>query len=343
VDALGDAADTTTHADPDRGDRESEPHDQAHSLDEHRLGQEPTLMLDTPNLTPASPPQGGNCDAVDAPSPAPSTDRTLELGEPLGQGAAPALEPIEAPPLALPASSPGPARLARAHTLRFDAAGLSARGPRARNDDTWLVRSQLLLVADGVGGSPAGKAAADLAARTVRDTVSTTAAVPEQELIGAVEMAHHAILEQGRLNAARSGMACTLDAATLHPDGVIVGVHVGDSRVYYRGGGGEIVQLTVDEAIDGALLQSLGDMKHQVRPRLWQRTARLGDRVVLATDGLWSELEDRVVTALVSATAALTPVVAVQVLVDTALGAGASDNVTVVIADVVAVVPAEPC
>jgi len=227
----------------------------------------------------------------------------------------------------------------RAHTLWFDSAGETSPGPRSRNDDTWLVRRQLLVIADGVGGKPAGKTAADLAVRTLRDTVDTTAESPERELASAVELAHNAIVEQSRRDPAQTEMACTLDAASLHPDGLVTGAHVGDSRVYYRPWDGTVVRLTTDEAVEGALLQSLGGVTTQVEARTWQRPAHLGDRLVLATDGLWSALDDVAITALIAATGTLSPPVAARVLVDTGLGAGATDNVTVVVADVVALDP----
>jgi serine/threonine protein phosphatase PrpC len=223
--------------------------------------------------------------------------------------------------------------------MRFDSAGETSSGPRARNEDTWLVRSHLLVIADGVGGKPAGKTAADLAVRAFRDTVDTTAELPDRELISAVELAHYAIIEQSSRDPAKTEMACTLDAASLNPNGLVTGAHVGDSRVYYRPRDGAVMRLTTDEAVNGALLQSLGGVTTQVEPQTWQRRAHPGDRMVLATDGLWSALDDTVVTALIAATRELPPPVAARVLVDTGLGAGATDNVTVVVADVVALDP----
>ncbi|MGH3916697.1 MAG: PP2C family protein-serine/threonine phosphatase [Pseudonocardiaceae bacterium] len=231
-------------------------------------------------------------------------------------------------------------RSKRVHTLGFDSTGETSPGPRLRNDDTWLVRPHLLVIADGVGGKPAGKTAADLAVRTLRDTVDTRADSPEQELVSAVELAHYTIVKQSRRDPAKAEMACTLDAATLDPKGRVTGAHVGDSRVYYyRPRDGQAVLLTTDEAVEGALLQSLGGVTTQVQPRTWQRSAQVGDRLVLATDGLWSALPDNAVTGLIEGTGKLSPTAAAQVLVNTGVGAGATDNVTVVVADVVAIGP----
>jgi len=266
---------------------------------------------------------------------------------------APATEPVPAPitkpelvPPVLPATTPLPGRTLvkptkpkPKHTMRFDSAGETSRGPRERNDDTWLVRPHLLVIADGVGGKPAGKTAADLAVRTFRDTVDTAAEFPERELVSAVELAHYAIVEQSRRDPAKTEMACTLDAASLHPDGLVIGAHVGDSRVYYRPWDGLAVPLTTDEAVEGALLQSLGGVTTQVKPETWKQRAQPGDRVVLATDGLWSALTDTMVTALIMGTKHLTPPDAARVLVETGLYAGATDNVTVVVADVVELDP----
>src|SRR4051794_20268670 len=111
--------------------------------------------------------------------------------------------------------------------MRFNAVAASHLGNRPHNEDTWLVTNNLLVVADGVGGGPAGKEAADLAARIMRDFVNPSSESLQQSLIDATEIAHHAIIEQGRLDSRKHGMACTLDAAVIQADGTVAGVHVG--------------------------------------------------------------------------------------------------------------------
>ena len=217
--------------------------------------------------------------------------------------------------------------------FRFVAVGASDRGPRDRNDDSWLVRDHLLALADGVGGRPAGRRAADLAVRTLYDRVAPTPGARGPELVDAVRVAHDLIVEQGRADAAKREMACTLDAAVLGDDACVVGVHVGDSRAYVCRTGGPVEQVTEDEVVDGALVQSLGGVTVEVAPRLWRRPVRPGDRVVLASDGLWSGLGDNAVLALLHATSRLAAGAAVPLLLDAALAAGATDNVTLIVAD----------
>jgi protein phosphatase len=217
--------------------------------------------------------------------------------------------------------------------LIFLAEGGTDPGPRQTNDDTWLVGDHLLVVADGLGGKPAGKLAADLAARTLRDTIENSAD-PENELTRAVELAHNIILEHGRRDPRKSEMACTLDAVTVHGTDRLVGVHVGDSRAYFCQAGKPAQQMTADEAVEGQLLQSLGGVTNEIRPRVWSRHVQPGDRVVLATDGLWSALDDVTAAALITGTARLRPEDAVRTLVDVAVATGATDNITVIVADV---------
>jgi protein phosphatase len=150
-----------------------------------------------------------------------------------------------------------------------------------------------------------------------------------------------------------AGMGTTLTALAWlgdHPARVAV-LHVGDSRAYLLRAG-ELTQLTKDHTyvqtlIDSGelspedaathprrnLLMRAIDGVHHAEPDLSVREAHLGDRYLVCSDGLCGYVDDELIRTHLTLP---DQIAAVTALVDAALEAGAPDNVTVVIADVVA-------
>jgi protein phosphatase len=125
--------------------------------------------------------------------------------------------------------------------------------------------------------------------------------------------------------------------------------NVGDSRVY-RLSGGRLEQLTVDHSEVQELVLAGVITKEQARthprrnvvtralgsdasmmPDHWLLPAIGGDRYLVCSDGLFSELPDEVIRPLL---AAGTPQQAADALVSAANDAGGRDNVTVVVVDI---------
>jgi protein phosphatase len=136
-------------------------------------------------------------------------------------------------------------------------------------------------------------------------------------------------------------------------DGRLAIVHVGDSRAYLLRDG-ELLQLTHDHTyvqtlVDAgritedeaavhprrSLLMRALDGVNPVEADLSIREARVGDRLMLCTDGLSGVMSSDEIAARLSEG---DPTGAVTRLVDFALERGAPDNVTVVVADVIDVV-----
>lgn len=215
---------------------------------------------------------------------------------------------------------------------------------REQNEDAARVdaESALLVVADGMGGHPCG----DVASQVAADTVAQAAGDLRISLGDALAGAHAAVLQAAEDGRGSAGMGTTCVACRLGRDGLEV-AWVGDSRAYrLRAGALEAltrdhseVQLLVDQ---GALTPEQATRhpgRHMLaralgvgpleRSEVDDRTlpAAPGDRVLLCSDGLTSELEDGQIEALVAAHPGDQD--AVDALIGAALEAGGRDNITV--------------
>ena len=243
-------------------------------------------------------------------------------------------------------------------TLSLDVAARTHVGlVRTGNEDAGYAGPNLLLIADGMGGQAAGEVASAATVDVVQELdqpLPGTAgddAVPDPEsaLRDAVVRAGERLrgLIQGRREL--EGMGTTLTALLLAGDRLGV-AQVGDSRAYLLRDG-ELTQITRDQTLvqtlidseritdDQArvhpqrnlLLQAL-DGRVEVEPVVEVLTPRLGDRLLACSDGLSSYSSAEAIHA---ALATGTPAEAAERLVELALSAGAPDNVTCLVGDVV--------
>lgn len=245
---------------------------------------------------------------------------------------------------------------------------------RARNEDTWSVAPERgsVIVADGMGGPPGGDEASRLAVDAVRRHLEARSDPPQSPrswgdaMRQAVASAHRAIRRHVDAEPALEGMGTTLTAATLVPPDTLVVAHVGDSRCY-RLRRGKLERLTTDHTwvarevaagrLDAetarvhprshVLTRALGSDRTP-EPDVTHHTVRSGDLVLLCTDGLTNMVDDEGIASILgdSRVALDAETGADEVrrrlkrgcarLVDAALDAGGIDNVTVVLAGVVA-------
>lgn len=228
---------------------------------------------------------------------------------------------------------------------------------RPRNEDAFRIRSDagLAVVADGMGGHPAGAEASALAVETFFREVlghsppSSNGAWGERMLEG-VESAHRRLMEEGHLNPARRGMGTTLTALHVSPDtGVATLVHVGDSRAY-RLREGSLTRLSrdhtwVQEQVDAGnlrpgvarvhpmahvLTRVVGGSEDLPEPQLRHEQTDVGDLYLLCTDGLTTHLTDDTIREILMASPDSPEKVATS-LVQAANEGGGTDNVTVVL------------
>ncbi|MEV3937276.1 protein phosphatase 2C domain-containing protein [Glycomyces sp. NPDC049804] len=242
-------------------------------------------------------------------------------------------------------------------SLHLRYAAISDRGVvRQGNQDSVFAGSHFIAVADGMGGMAAG----DLASAIVINTVARLDVPPPpdsvvDELADAVADANRAIRRQVADDPQKEGMGTTLTALWFDGEWFNL-VHIGDSRAYrLREGGFEqitvddtYVQMLVDEGRITAeeaerhpqrslLLRALGAA--EVEPAFQTIKGVPGDRLVLCSDGLSGPVSDADIARTLQN--AVTPQEAAETLVQQALDAGAPDNVTVLVADVVADDPGE--
>ncbi|MBP1927502.1 protein phosphatase [Methanolinea mesophila] len=123
-------------------------------------------------------------------------------------------------------------------TMDGEAAGVSCRGPRERNEDRILISRigpcLLLAVADGVGGARGGDIAASLALSVLEQAMTRCLAErhdfnTEEIVKNSFRLAHHAV--KARAREGLEGMGTTLVAAVIHGNSVVI-ANTGDSRAY---------------------------------------------------------------------------------------------------------------
>src|SRR6478736_4736580 len=235
--------------------------------------------------------------------------------------------------------------------LRLHFAAISDVGRvRKDNQDSGYAGPWLLSVCDGVGGAARG----DIASATAIQQLRKLDEPPTEDLLGqvagALHRAHDRIGELVDEDPSLDGTSTTATVALF--DGARIGLgHVGDSRAYlYRSG--EITQLTADHTFVQSLidegriteedarvhphrnliLKAL-DGVHEAEPDLFVIELAVGDRILLCSDGASGVLDDRRLADILSTGS---PDYATVELVRASLEAGSSDNVTCLVADVVA-------
>jgi PPM family protein phosphatase len=223
---------------------------------------------------------------------------------------------------------------------------------RQENQDSAYAGSRLLAVADGMGPR-GGEASA-----AVIEALKPLAAPPAGDLLNALEEAvRQASAAVGGIargpGAADTGSTIT---ALLWSGSQLALVHIGDTRAYLLRGG-ELFQITHDHT----LVQSLVDsgqlapeeaMSHPQRSLLLQAVtgaavqpdtslhdAQVGDRYLLCSDGLTTVLSaDGIQAELARGDG---PEQTVERLISLANDGGGPDNIACVVADVVALPPAD--
>lgn len=219
---------------------------------------------------------------------------------------------------------------------------------RSHNEDSYLVASPLFAVCDGMGGHAAGEVASSIAVETIAK-MAPKAADPAQ-LGAAIEAANAAVIEAAVNGLGKPGMGCTATAAYL--DGTSLAIaHVGDSRAYLVHEG-TLIRVTrdhsyVEELVDAGEITADEARVHPNRsvitralgsdPAMYadhfQLNVEEGDRLILCSDGLSGMVPDGEIENIANQSS--TAQICTDNLVDAALAAGGSDNVTVVVVDIV--------
>jgi protein phosphatase len=216
---------------------------------------------------------------------------------------------------------------------------------RNANEDSYLTRTPLFVVADGMGGAQAGEVASKAAVESFAGEIP--AAPPERVLEETIEGANRTIHELARKDPSLAGMGTTTTAAivNLEAEEVAIG-HVGDSRAY-RLRGGRFEQLTRDHSLVEEMRRKgqITDAQAEDHPQRSIITRALGpepevqvdvqtvptqdgDVFLICSDGLTTMLDDEQIGRILARATSLDA--AVRALIDEANRAGGRDNITVV-------------
>lgn len=223
---------------------------------------------------------------------------------------------------------------------------------REGNEDSGYAGPRLLAVADGMGGHAAGELASSVAIEELvqAEERHKSGTNTLKALDSALHAAHKRIRRLVDEDPGREGMGTTVTALLWTGDQFGL-AHIGDSRGY-RLRGGELAQITTDHTFVQSLvdegritedeasvhparsmiLKALqGDVEPQVD--LEMLDVQPGDRYLLCSDGITDFVSTDTIRHALNDNADLAS--AAGALVQLALRAGAPDNVTLVLADVI--------
>lgn len=222
---------------------------------------------------------------------------------------------------------------------------------RKNNQDAGYAGPHLLVLADGMGGAAGGDTASSVTIGHLADLDDIHRSEDLLPLLrNAVTNAHDELMEMSHEDESLSGMGTTC-IALLRSGNKLAMIHIGDSRAYLLRGN-HLIQVTKDHTLvqylvdhgqitpeqaenhpkKNVIMRALGDSEGEVELDESVREAIVGDRWLLASDGLFGVVSnDTIAQTLLN----IEDIDAcADKLIDLALAGGAPDNVTVVLADV---------
>ena len=217
---------------------------------------------------------------------------------------------------------------------------------RQANEDSYLARAPLFVVADGMGGAQAGEVASLTAIQAFQAGLPD--GNPEESIERTIGEANRNIYNQAHADASLAGMGTTITVAAVDSDNerVVIG-HVGDSRAY-RLRNGIIQRLTKDHSLveemrrrgqiteeqaedhpqRSIITRALGP-EPEVQADLATVPSEPGDIFLLCSDGLTTMIGDEQIREILMGATSLDA--AVRTLIDEANRAGGRDNITAVV------------
>ena len=232
-------------------------------------------------------------------------------------------------------------------TRVVDSAGLTQTGNvRRSNEDSFLLRSPLFMVADGMGGALAGELASRMCAEAFAE-LDLIQHQGEEALRATIGIANKRIWERSRTDVEATGMGTTVTAALVGDDGAVSFAHVGDSRAYLLRDGalqrlsedhslvhelvrqGQLSEVEAEQHPQRSVITRALGTEEEVQIDTFSLAAKPGDVLLLCTDGLNTMVSEQdIAEALGSPTEAAD---VARRLVRAALKAGGEDNVTAVV------------
>jgi PPM family protein phosphatase len=228
-----------------------------------------------------------------------------------------------------------------------DSAGVTETGKvRRGNEDSYLMRGALFMVADGMGGAAAGEIASAICAEAFAE-IDLIRSGGEQALRDAIRTANRRIVERAASDPTAAGMGTTVTAALVGDDGRIVIANVGDSRAYLLRDG-NLRRLSEDHSVVAELIASGQISEHEaehhpqrsvitrvlgaeseVQVDIFWLDGADGDVLLLCSDGLTTMVPEARIAELLGSVHGCES--AAERLVAAALDAGGEDNITAVL------------
>lgn len=225
---------------------------------------------------------------------------------------------------------------------------------RSHNEDACFIipEHNIYVVADGVGGNFGGEIASRTAVYEITQFVhanpladDASAAQVKQYFTECLSKVNHEIYCKADRRSENSGMATTVVLCCIR-GGYAYIVHVGDSRAYICRNS-SLTQITEDHTYVNALVKAgiitaeeaaSHEQRHMitralgaeeaVSPDFKQVEIRENDIILLCTDGLFGEIEEPLITEILSSDRTMSEMAAL--LVDEANKSGGADNITVI-------------
>lgn len=238
---------------------------------------------------------------------------------------------------------------------------------RALNEDNWgwarlTPGVELFVVADGMGGHDAGEVASALAVETlVREARSRIDVSPRPSVDAIENILDESFQEanntiKGNAEERGSDMGTTLVACMVIDDSTALCANVGDSRGYLVRDG-RLHQITRDHSLVARMVEqnriTAEEARNHPHSNILLRTVGTernvdidifrvelgpGDRLLLCSDGLWGEVDDPEIEAVLNSSDDNR--VVSRELIRAAHMGGGKDNITVIVVSVPAVQPA---
>ncbi len=224
---------------------------------------------------------------------------------------------------------------------------------RSNNQDAGYAGQHLLVLADGMGGPAGGDIASSVVVAHLAHLNDDTVPVDQMltRLRESLQAAHDELVERSEVEPQLKGLGTTC-IAVLRSGNKLAMVHIGDSRAYLLRDE-QLTQVTTDHSfvqylIDSGqitpeeaeshpkrsvILRVLGDTPGPINADETIRSAVKGDRWLLCSDGLSGVVSAPTIGEVLATVE--DPGECAEELIKLALLAGAPDNVTCVIADVV--------
>ncbi|MBI3358033.1 MAG: Stp1/IreP family PP2C-type Ser/Thr phosphatase [Nitrospirae bacterium] len=226
---------------------------------------------------------------------------------------------------------------------------------RAKNQDVFGIFPELNLaiVADGMGGRPAGEVASKMAMEAICELLVNAKEAEGVSLFDlsylskAISYANKKIFDASEKSKLYRGMGTTLVAALVHSEEVLIGF-VGDSRAYLHRDG-VLTQITEDHSVTNEYIRAgmitreeakTHPLKHVisrgvgVEPTIssetFKKSAQAGDIFLLCTDGLSNMVDAEEINFILKKNKGNLSL-AMSTLIERAKEAGGRDNITVVL------------